>query len=39
MHNNIVKHIRRLISINDIENESVNKYLERHQFKKKENNE
>ncbi len=36
MHNNIIRHIRKFLEINEIEVETVNKYLERHQFKKKE---
>jgi hypothetical protein len=36
MHNKIIQHIRKFITINDIEAEAINKYLERHQYKKKE---
>jgi CRP-like cAMP-binding protein len=36
MHNKIIQQIRKFITINDIEAEAINKYLERHQYKKKE---
>ena len=36
MHNNIIQHIRQFIDLNEIEAVTINKYLETHQFKKKE---
>lgn len=36
MHNNIIQHIRKFIDLNEIEAVAINKYIETHQFKKKE---
>jgi CRP-like cAMP-binding protein len=36
MHNNIIKHIRKLVDLNENEVVAFNKYVETHQFKKKE---
>ena len=36
MHNNIIRHIRKFIEINEIEAVTINKYLGTHQNKKRE---